>query len=112
MIHCESRILVIMDRWLSAQLGRSCSIQEEECVKHVSFVMLVISPYHSFNLDLPIECDDEYWEPEDPAMAFKQPAGKPSANQFFNCCIRLNRIHMFALRTIVSPVFQTAGMRN
>ena len=25
-----NRVLVLMDRWLSAQLGRACSIQDEE----------------------------------------------------------------------------------
>ncbi|KAL0574501.1 Gypsy retrotransposon integrase-like protein 1, partial [Marasmius crinis-equi] len=28
-----------------------------------------------FDLPLPIECDDEFWETEDPEMAFKQPLG-------------------------------------
>lgn len=57
----------------------------------------------SFDVDLPIECDDEYWINPDPNLAFKQPEGKPSTVVFFNCVIRLIQIHAFALRTIVRP---------
>ncbi|KAH6899491.1 fungal-specific transcription factor domain-containing protein [Coprinopsis sp. MPI-PUGE-AT-0042] len=31
-----------------------------------------------YDVELPIECDSEYWENPDPALAFKQPPGKPS----------------------------------
>ena len=55
----------------------------------------------SIDIDYPIECDDEYWENEDPALAFKQPPGKPSTVAFFNYTLRLNKIHAYALRTIV-----------
>ena len=56
---------------------------------------------YSFDVELPLECDDEYWINEDPELTFKQPPGKPSTISFFNCNIRLNQIHAFALRTIV-----------
>ena len=49
-----------------------------------------------------LECDDEYWFPEDPRMAFSQPPGKPSKIVYFNQLIRLQQIHACALRTIVS----------
>ncbi|KAF7792733.1 hypothetical protein EIP86_003831 [Pleurotus ostreatoroseus] len=78
-------ILVTMDRGLSSGLGRPCAIQDED-----------------FDVELPLECDDEYWTNEDPNLAFKQPPGKPSTISFFNCVIRLNQIHAFALRTIYS----------
>ena len=55
----------------------------------------------SFDVDLPVECDDEYWTNPDPNLAFKQPEGKPSTVVFFNCALRLTQIHAFALRTIV-----------
>ncbi|KAI0649560.1 fungal-specific transcription factor domain-containing protein [Trametes meyenii] len=77
--------LVAMDRHASFALGRPCAIQDED-----------------FDLDLPTECDDEYWTHPDPAQAFKQPPGKPSAVAFFNCYIRLHQILAFALRTIYS----------
>ncbi|KAJ3518694.1 hypothetical protein NM688_g9402 [Phlebia brevispora] len=77
--------LVMVDRSMSSALGRPCGIQDED-----------------FDVDLPLECDDEYWLNDDPSLAFKQPAGKPSQIAFFNCCIRLHQIHAFALRTIYS----------
>ena len=56
----------------------------------------------SFDLDLPVECDDEYWSPPDPKDAFKQPSGKPSKMSYFIAYLKLSQILAFALRTIVS----------
>lgn len=56
----------------------------------------------SFDLDLPVECDDEYWSPSDPKDAFKQPPGKPSKLSYFIAYLKLSQILAFALRTIVS----------
>ena len=56
----------------------------------------------SFDLDLPLEVDDEFWEHPDPAKAFKQPPGVPSTLSYFNSFLKLNQILAFALRTIVS----------
>ena len=56
----------------------------------------------SFDLDLPAECDDEYWSPLDPKDAFKQPPGKPSKLSYFIAYLKLSQILAFALRTIVS----------
>ncbi|OCH86476.1 hypothetical protein OBBRIDRAFT_737959 [Obba rivulosa] len=78
-------VLVTMDRSISSALGRPCAIQDED-----------------FDLDLPIECDDEYWFHSDPKQAFKQPPGKPSIITYFNCFLRLKQILAFALRTIYS----------
>lgn len=55
----------------------------------------------SYDLDMPVEVDDEYWEHPDPAMAFRQPPGKPSLISAFNTFIRLNVLLSMALRTIV-----------
>ncbi|KAI0741238.1 fungal-specific transcription factor domain-containing protein [Irpex lacteus] len=77
--------LLTYDRFISSALGRPCAIHDED-----------------FDVDLPVECDDEYWETEDPNKAFKQPAGKPSKIAYFNCLIRQNQILAFALRTIYS----------
>ena len=57
--------------------------------------------WNSFDIDLPTECDDEYWTNPDPEQAFKQPPGKPSKVAFFNCFVRLHQILAFAMRTIV-----------
>lgn len=56
----------------------------------------------SFDLDQPLEVDDEYWETPNPEDAFKQPPDRPSTVAYFNALIRLDRILSFALRTIVS----------
>lgn len=56
----------------------------------------------SFDLDFPVECDDEYWESDDPQLAFKQPPGKPSTVSYFNCLLRVMRIHAYALRSMVN----------
>jgi hypothetical protein len=53
-------------------------------------------------VDLPIDCDDEYWENDDPNLAFKQPPGKPSKVAFFISLIKQQEILASALRTIVS----------
>ncbi|KAJ7483882.1 fungal-specific transcription factor domain-containing protein [Mycena galericulata] len=78
-------VLVCKDRHLSSALGRPCTTQ-----------------YEDFDLELPIECDDEFWEPDDPAQAFKQPAGRPSRIKSFNCMIRLNNILAFSLKMLYS----------
>lgn len=69
---------------------------------HLIPVPVLIPLLPSFDLELPVECDDEYWITEDPKLAFKQPPGKPSTVAYFNCLLRLNQILAFALRTIVS----------
>ncbi|TCD69092.1 hypothetical protein EIP91_008734 [Steccherinum ochraceum] len=83
-----------MDRMLGLSLGRPCAIQDED-----------------FDVELPVECDDEYWELSDHSdpekahvkmVAFKQPPGKPSKITYFNCFLRLNQILAFALRTVYS----------
>ncbi|KAI0298023.1 fungal-specific transcription factor domain-containing protein [Multifurca ochricompacta] len=79
-------VLVVLDRLMSASLGRPCAIQEED-----------------FDVDMPTDVDDEYWENEhDPEQAFKQPPGKPSLLSYFICFIKLNQVLAVALRTIYS----------
>ncbi|KAJ7180692.1 fungal-specific transcription factor domain-containing protein [Mycena filopes] len=78
-------VLVVLDRTLSVHCGRPCAIQDED-----------------FDLDFPIDCDDEYWEAADPEKAFQQPKGKPSHISAFVAYLRLCQIMSFALRTIYS----------
>ncbi|KAH7926384.1 hypothetical protein BV22DRAFT_1063146 [Leucogyrophana mollusca] len=78
-------VLVTLDRLMSSSLGRPCAIQDED-----------------FDLDLPIECDDEYWEHPDPEKVFRQPPDKPSSMSYFVNFLKLNHILAFALRTIYS----------
>ncbi|KAH8107479.1 fungal-specific transcription factor domain-containing protein [Phellopilus nigrolimitatus] len=77
-------MLVLFDRIGSAGLGRPCCVREED-----------------FDLDFPLEVDDEYWIPTDPTQpAFKQPAGKPSFVSCLVCVLKLTQIMAHALRTI------------
>ncbi|KAF4613756.1 hypothetical protein D9613_007374 [Agrocybe pediades] len=78
-------VLVVLDRMVSSSLGRPCAIQDED-----------------FDLDLPVECDDEYWENEDPDKRFKQPPNKPCLVTSFNLSLKLHQILAFSLRTIYS----------
>lgn len=101
------RVLVLFDRGLSTILGRPCAISEEECVvlSYTSFGANndVIIKRYSYDVDLPAECDDEYWtHPTNPELAFKQPPGKPSTVSYFVAVIKLNCIQVSALRTVVS----------
>ncbi|KAF9009902.1 hypothetical protein BDQ17DRAFT_1347114 [Cyathus striatus] len=57
-------VLVSLDQMASIGLGRACAVDNR-----------------ALDLDMPIECDDEYWEHEDPKK-------------------RLNRIMVFALRSL------------
>jgi hypothetical protein len=95
-------VLVIMDRTFSNLLGRSCAIQDEEYVL-TRFSSRGNSPVcrHSFDIDLPLDCDDEYLEHPDPEKAFKQPVGVPSKMEYFISMIRLNQILAFSQRTLV-----------
>ncbi|KAJ7141767.1 fungal-specific transcription factor domain-containing protein [Mycena crocata] len=76
-------VLVYMDRTVSSGMGRPCAVQ-----------------YDDFDLDPPVECDDEYWE--HPTRPFQQPPGVPSRVAFFNALIRLNHILAFSLKILYS----------
>ncbi|KAJ7251124.1 fungal-specific transcription factor domain-containing protein [Mycena haematopus] len=64
--------LLSLDRTVCSFLGRPSAVHVED-----------------YDLELPLEVDDEYWEHPDPDQAFKQPPGKPSLIAYFNCHIRL-----------------------
>ncbi|EIW83333.1 hypothetical protein CONPUDRAFT_102063 [Coniophora puteana RWD-64-598 SS2] len=81
-------LLVLFDRIESSNIGRSCCCGEED-----------------FDIEFPLEVDDEYWEAEDPEKAFKQPADKPSTVCAFNELLKLSKIAAYALRTIVSRFY-------
>ncbi|KAK0210242.1 fungal-specific transcription factor domain-containing protein [Desarmillaria ectypa] len=78
--------LVAMDREAGCALGRPSGINDED-----------------IDVDFLIECDDEYWENQDPEKAFKQPPGRPSKIAYFNTALRLNQLLGFCLRTIYCP---------
>ncbi|KAJ3506007.1 hypothetical protein NLJ89_g7113 [Agrocybe chaxingu] len=78
-------VLISIDRLISTALGRPLSVQDEDC-----------------DLDLPIDCDDEYWEHPDPAQRFKQPPTKPSLITSFILQLKLNKILAICIRMIYS----------
>ena len=90
------RVLLSLDRFISSSTGRPCSLNDEEYVFN-SFAFPKSKRFFSFDLDYPIECDDEYWD-----NGFQQPAGKPSSIAYFNCFLRLMDILAYAMRLIVS----------
>ncbi|KAF5349865.1 hypothetical protein D9758_014004 [Tetrapyrgos nigripes] len=51
-------MLYSCDIYVSASLGRPRATSSDD-----------------FDIDLPVQCDDEYWEHPDPELAFKQPPG-------------------------------------
>lgn len=67
--------LVVLDRIASAYLGQPC-----------------ITEGYDFDIDLPTECDDEYWEHSDPAKSWQQPEGVPSKLSFFVAYIKQTQI--------------------
>ncbi|KAJ7061352.1 fungal-specific transcription factor domain-containing protein [Mycena amicta] len=76
-------ILVYQDRIVSSIMGRPCALQHDD-----------------FDVALPIECDDEYWE--HPTHPFQQPPGIPSRITFFNALMALNHILAFSLKLLYS----------
>ncbi|KAF6744137.1 fungal-specific transcription factor domain-containing protein [Ephemerocybe angulata] len=56
-----------MEQFVGAALGRP------SCMRRADY-----------GIDRPIECDDEFWENENPELAFKQPPGRHSEVTFFN----------------------------
>ncbi|KAF9254514.1 hypothetical protein L218DRAFT_1082301 [Marasmius fiardii PR-910] len=79
-------VLVTLDRIIGGLfLGRPFAIHEDD-----------------FDLELPIECDDEYWENVDPERAFKQPPDRPSYISSFIAFVKLCDILVIAVRKLFS----------
>ncbi|THU78289.1 hypothetical protein K435DRAFT_973589 [Dendrothele bispora CBS 962.96] len=78
-------MLVVIDTRMSSFFGRPRATSTQD-----------------FDLSPLIECDDEFWETEDPEKNFQQPVGKPSLVSFWNCYTRLFEIVGFSQRTIYS----------
>ncbi|KAJ7734069.1 fungal-specific transcription factor domain-containing protein [Mycena metata] len=75
--------LVYMDRIVSCGMGRPCAMQ-----------------YDDFDLELPIDCNDEYWE--HPERPFQQPPGVPSPVLYFNAILGLNNLLAACLKLLYS----------
>ncbi|KAH8828351.1 hypothetical protein DL96DRAFT_1602800 [Flagelloscypha sp. PMI_526] len=77
------------DGWIS--LG----VAIRRAIEPLSFGRPVALDEEHFDIEYPIECDDEYWE-----VDFKQPEGKPSKVSMFNGLLRLSEIQAHVLRTV------------
>ncbi|KAK0473659.1 fungal-specific transcription factor domain-containing protein [Armillaria luteobubalina] len=78
--------LVTLDRLLSLYEGRPIMMQEED-----------------FDVELPVECDDEYWDIRlDGEVRFCQPGNKPSKISYFNAQIQLSGIMSVVVRNLYS----------
>lgn len=57
-------------------------------------------PAHSFDVEFPLDCDDEFWETGNPETDFKQPVGRPSHTSAPIHHFKLTKIVSVALRTL------------
>ena len=62
--------------------------------------------FDSYDLDLPLEVDDEYWETNTSTEVFKQPRDVPSMASAFNYMVKWSWILGFIYRTLVSIGFK------
>ena len=67
-----------------------------------SILSLTGSLGNSYDLELPLCCDDEYLMHEDSRQVAKQPEDKPSYAGYYVWMLKLSQIHGLALRTLVS----------
>ncbi|KAF8170993.1 hypothetical protein K438DRAFT_200738 [Mycena galopus ATCC 62051] len=74
-------VLMYLDTSGSCILGRICMVR-----------------YSDFDIELPLEVDDEYWE--DPIHPFQQPAHRPSRITYFNTLMRLTHIMGFSVQVL------------
>ncbi|KAF8997064.1 fungal-specific transcription factor domain-containing protein [Cyathus striatus] len=78
-------VIVALDRLISMGMGRPCAIFDDH-----------------FDIDMPVECDDEYWEHPDQKKRFRQPKDIPSTLTAFNLHLRLYKIMAYSMNTIYS----------
>lgn len=71
-----------------------------------------LSSVSSYDIEYPVECDDEYWEHPDPQKNFQQPEGKPSVYAFTVAYCKLVEILGMAQKTIVSRLPRVVFARD
>ncbi|KAF8315628.1 hypothetical protein DL93DRAFT_843163 [Clavulina sp. PMI_390] len=81
--------LLAIDRYMSSAIGRPLACQDED-----------------FDLDFPVEVDDEYWSIPDhdgaPVTVPRQPTGVPSKLSYFVASLKLYQILALVLRALYS----------
>ncbi|KIK65054.1 hypothetical protein GYMLUDRAFT_383150 [Collybiopsis luxurians FD-317 M1] len=60
-----------------------------------------------YDLDMPIECDDEYWEHTDPEESFEQPSGRPSWVTYWTTWLKLLKILTITQKVIRFLILHT-----
>ncbi|KAF5381235.1 hypothetical protein D9757_007851 [Collybiopsis confluens] len=93
--------------------GNSKPTAETESWKRAFWYMYIIDIFAStflgrprclsqsdFDADLPVECDEEFWEHQGSEMVFRQPPGKPSTMTYWVCFIKLMHILGRVLQTV------------
>ncbi len=58
--------------------------------------------FGSFNAEYPLEVDDDFWENDNPQLAFVQPSDKPSTVIAFNLWLRLTDFAASTSQSLVS----------
>ncbi|KAF5332907.1 hypothetical protein D9758_017005 [Tetrapyrgos nigripes] len=99
----------------NASTGKAKSTIESELLRRAFWCLyildIIVSTFMNrpraismddLEVDLPIECDDEYWETDDPQHAFQQPLDKPSYVAACNAFIKLLDIMSFAQHSLYS----------
>lgn len=64
----------------------------------------ILTGFCSIDVDLPVDCDDEYWSDNGGANSFQQPEGKPSSMLYFIWTIKLSNIMASVLRKNVGEI--------
>ncbi|KAJ6502500.1 fungal-specific transcription factor domain-containing protein [Mycena sanguinolenta] len=78
-------VLLCLDWFTGTATGRPLAMHEQ-----------------GYDQELPVECDDEYWDLPEP-LNFKQPKDEPAEISFFICYIKLLEIQASVTNTIYSP---------
>lgn len=86
----------------SAAIGKPCMTYDEEYVWIQNLYPFQAHRTSSFDVKLPIDIDDEYWDPNSSVNTYTQRPGKPSLVTHFILRAKLIQIQTFALRTLVS----------
>ncbi|KAJ9112249.1 hypothetical protein QFC22_006333 [Naganishia vaughanmartiniae] len=87
--------LIYIDSYSSAAMGRSLQMNAED-----------------YDVDYPIEVDDQYWSTGDVATDFVQPADKPCKISMFVCLLKLVNIVGRAMKMIYPVNREASGKDN
>jgi hypothetical protein len=61
-----------------------------------------LTPLRSYDVEYPLDVDDEFWDTGDPATDFVQPSDQPSKISVFVCLLKLVKVIARSMKIIVS----------